>query len=126
MASVAVSYRIELVEGSFFEAVPQEGDCYILKHILHDWDDRACASILKNCRRSIGDAGRLLVIESVIRPGNEPHFGKLLDIEMLAVTEGGRERTEQEYAEMFEKDGFRLTRIVDTLAAPSVIEAEPA
>src|SRR4030095_4148181 len=81
--------RVELIAGSFFDSVPEGGDWYVLKHIVHDWSDDLAIDILRNCRRAMKDGARLVLIESVIEPGNAPHFGKFLDLEMLAITEGG-------------------------------------
>jgi hypothetical protein len=105
--------RCKLVSGSFFDAVPQGADAYILRHIFQDWDDEKCRAILRNCHRAMLPASKLLVIESVIPPGNEPFDGKFLDLVMLLIT-GGKERTENEYRTLFERSGFELTRIVPT------------
>lgn len=118
--------RITTAAGSFFDSVPKGGDTYLLKHILHDWDDARCLQVLRNCRAAISAGGRVLVIESVITSGNEPSFGKLLDLEMIAITEGGIERTEKEFAALFEATGFKLARVVRTPAEPCVVEARPA
>jgi SAM-dependent methyltransferase len=117
--------RVEIVEGSFFEAVPEGGDAYLLKHILHDWSDELALQILRNCRRAVAPRGRVVIIESVIQPGNTPDFGKLLDLEMIAITEGGRERNADEFAALLAAAGFRLSRIVPTAAPTSMIEALP-
>jgi hypothetical protein len=114
--------RFQLVAGSFFESVPPGGDAYILKHILHDWDDERSIAILKRCREAMVDQGRVLVIEQVIPPGNDPFIGKLLDMNMLVMCPGGKERTEAEYQQLFETAGFRLNRIVPTSAFVSVVE----
>jgi hypothetical protein len=119
-----LSRRCQIVSGSFFESVPSGGDAYLLSHIIHDWDEERCLKILENCRRSMPENGRLLLVEMVIPDGNDFHPSKLLDIMMLAFT-GGRERTEQEYADLLAKGGFKLTRVVPTCSAASVIEAEP-
>ena len=118
--------RITTAPGSFFESVPKGGDTYLLKHILHDWDDERCLQILRNCRLVLPAKGRLVIIESVISPGNDPAFGKILDLEMIAITEGGAERTEAQYAALLEAAGFRLARVVPTAAPTSVVEARPA
>jgi hypothetical protein len=118
--------RCQVVAGSFFESIPGGADAYLLRHIIHDWDDAESMAILRNVRRALGKArGRLLVVETVIPPGNEPSFGKLLDLNTL-VNPGGLERTEEEYRRLYESAGFRLTRIVPTAADVSVIEGEPA
>jgi hypothetical protein len=117
--------RIHLVAGDFFESVPAGADAYVLRHIIHDWEEDKAIRILTNVRQAIARDGRLLVVESVIPPGNEPFFGKLLDITMLVIP-GGQERTEQEYRDLFGKAGFRLVRIVPTAAEVSVIEGVAA
>lgn len=113
--------RCSVVPGSFFDAVPTGADAYVLRHIIHDWGEDKCLSILRNCHRAMTSESRLLVIESVIPPGNEPCPGKFLDLVMLLIP-GGKERTEEEYRALFEHAGFELIRIVPTGTAVSVIE----
>jgi hypothetical protein len=117
--------RCATVGGSFFESVPGEGDAYLLRHIIHDWDDGRCLQILGNIRKVIPPTGKLLVVEGVVPPGNGPSFTKLLDLTMLVVP-GGMERTEQEYRDLYARAGFRLGRIVPTRSEVSVIEGVPA
>lgn len=117
-----VADRCLTIDGDFFQTIPLNGDAYILSQILHDWDDERCIHILKNIRHSIASNGKLLVIEAVIPPSNEAHFGKLLDLEMLIMYSGGRERTEVEFSHIFEAAGFRLNRILPTNSYISVIE----
>jgi hypothetical protein len=121
-----VASRCEVVAGDFFESVPPGADGYMLKHILHDWDDERCVRILKNIHAASAPGARLFVIECVIAPGNAPHFGKLLDLQMLVVTSGGRERTRLEWEALLAAGGFTLARVVDTAAAVSVLEATRA
>ena len=116
-----VTNRCETVGGNFFESAPSGGDAYMMKHIIHDWNDEGCIAILKNCRKGITEGGKLLVIEMVVPPGNEPSLSKLLDLQMLAVLPGC-ERTEEEYSALFGAAGFKLTRIVPTMSPYSVIE----
>jgi SAM-dependent methyltransferase len=104
--------RCTVAAGSFFDAVP-EADAYLLKMILHDWNDVKSVEILKNIARSLKPGGKVLVMESVIPPGNEPHPGKFMDINMLAMT-GGRERTEAEFADLFDKAGLKPGKVVHT------------
>jgi hypothetical protein len=124
--SSGLSDRIKIESGSFFDSVPAGGDAYLLSHIIHDWSEEQCLTILGNCRRAMSAGGergsRLLIIEMVLPPGNTPHPGKLLDLMML-VGPGGRERTEQEYAALLAKAGLRLTRVVPTESSASVVEA---
>ncbi|MDX1388290.1 MAG: methyltransferase [Acidobacteriota bacterium] len=113
--------RREVID--FFESVPPGGDAYIMKHIIHDWDDDRARLILTNIREAMGDKkGKVILLESVITPGNEPDFGKFIDIEMLAFP-GGKERTEEEFRGLFDSAGFRLTRVVETESPLSVVEA---
>jgi len=97
-----------------------------MKHIIHDWDDERAGTILKNIHRALAGkpTGKLILLESVIQPGNDPDLGKLVDLEML-VFPGGRERTAEEFAALFAANGFELTRIVPTKSPLCVVEAEP-
>ena len=122
VARAGISDRCRIVGGDFFESVPAEGDAYLLRHVLHDWEDREAVAILRNCREAMRPGGRVLVVESVIPPGNDPCFVKWLDLMMLVV--GGRERTEEQYAGIFSAAGLRLTRVVRTAHEVSVIEGE--
>src|ERR1700722_11439878 len=108
--------------GNFFESVPP-ADAYIMKHIIHDWNDEKSTTILRNCARAGRGKTHVLLVESVVAPGNEPHFAKWLDLEMLLLP-GGKERTEADFAKLFEGAGFKLMRVVPTKGALSVIEAE--
>jgi hypothetical protein len=117
--------RCQVSAGSFFESVPAGADAYLMRHIIHDWDDEKATRILRNVHRAMNKNGRLLVVEGVIPPGNDPGFGKLLDLHMMVVP-GGKERTEEEYRRLYEAGGFRLTRIVPTKAEVSVIEGMKA
>jgi hypothetical protein len=112
--------RCTLESGDFFEAAPKGGDAYIMKRVLHDWDDERCAKILANCCAAMSKKGRVLVVESVIPPGNGPDRGKLADMQMLIM--GGRERTKQEFAAVFRAAGLKLTRVVPTKCPLSIVE----
>jgi hypothetical protein len=114
----------ELVGGDFFEEVPPGGDVYVLSRVLHDWDDGWAAILLANCRRAMGDGGRLLVVSRVVSEGDSPHESKLNDLNMLVMS-GGRERTEHEFRALLERAGFRLTRVIPTSSAASVVEGRP-
>jgi len=116
--------RCRAIAGDFFKSVPRGTDTYILKNVLHDWDDDSAISILKNCRRAMGDSGKLLVIESLLPASNEASFASLLDLNMLVMS-GGQERTEAEFVRLFNASGFCLTRVVPTLALVSIIEGIP-
>lgn len=119
-----LSKRCDAVGGDFFASVPAGGDAYIMKHIIHDWNDERASTILQCCHRQMPAEGRLLVVEMVIPEGNAPSFGKLMDLEMLVLLHS-YERTEAEYRELFNRSGFKLTRIVPTKSAYSVIEGAP-
>ena len=114
--------RVAIESGSFFENVPGGGDAYLLSHIIHDWPEDQCLVILGNCRRAMKPGSRLLIIEMVLPSNGQPHPGKMLDLVML-VAPGGRERTELEYATLLSRAGLRLTRVVPTDSAVSVVEA---
>lgn len=105
--------RISFVPGSFFERVP-EGDVYVLSKILHDWDDERAAAILRAVRAGAPDDARLLVLDSVVAPGNDPAGVKWLDILML-VLQRGRERTEPEWGALLDSAGFRIDQVEDGL-----------
>ena len=127
--------RISTEAGNFFERVPGGGDAYLLSHIIHDWSESKCLTILGNCRRAMKPDSRLLIVEMVLptddaqQPARKAEGGTLdrsihLDIAMLVST-GGQERTEPEYRELLDKAGFRLTQVVPTGSAASVVEAFP-
>jgi hypothetical protein len=115
--------RCQVIGGSFFESVPGGADAYLLRHIIHDWDDEKSARILQNIHRAMGRDGKLLVVESVVPQGNNPSFVKLLDLAMLVIP-GGAERTEEEYRRLYSGAGFRLNRIVQTKTEIGVIEGK--
>ena len=112
--------------GSFFERVPDGCDAYIMKHIIHDWDDEQCRTTLKLMRDKLPTDGRVLVCEMVVTDEPGPTSAKVLDIMMLVITMGGKERTKDEFAELFASSGLRLNRIVPTEGPICVIEAVPA
>ena len=118
--------RINIEGGSFFERVPDGCDAYIMKHIIHDWDDEQCRTTLKLMRDKLPTDGRVLVCEMVVTDEPGPTSAKLLDIMMLVITMGGKERTKDEFAELFASSGLRLNCIVPTEGPICVIEAVPA
>lgn len=121
--AAGMQQRCAAVVCDFFKAAPAGGDVYVMKHIIHDWDDARSILILKNISIAMGDKkGHVVLLESVIPAGPEPDFGKFLDIEMMALP-GGKERTEQEFTALLGAAGFRLTRVVPTTSPVSVIEA---
>lgn len=119
-----IAERIRFVAGDFFAGVPGKGDLYILKSVLHNWDDLAARRILQSCHGNMPGGARLLVIERVIPAVSEASESILFDMNMLVVT-GGRERTEAEYRTLLEKSGFQLIRIMPTQAPVSLLEAVP-
>jgi SAM-dependent methyltransferase len=124
LQAAGVAGRCQAIGGSFFESVPAGADAYLMRHIIHDWDDAKALTILKNVRKVIAGGGKLLLVEGVVPPGNGRSFTKLLDLNMMVIP-GGKERTEAEYRELYAKAGFRLARIVPTASEVSVIEGVP-
>jgi predicted O-methyltransferase YrrM len=106
--------RCELISGDFFEKVPAGGDLYVLKFILHDWPDADCKRIVENCRQAMTPHGRLLIVEHVMTQEKGPHFAKFMDLNMLVLTAGGRERTEHEFSEILSAAGLKLIRMSPT------------
>ncbi len=117
--------RATAVGGDFFTRVPAGADCYLLRHIVHDWDDDRSVTILANCREAMADDGRVLVVEGVVPPGGTPHPSKILDLIMLTVP-GGRERTAEEYDALFARAGLRIERIIPTASPISIVEGARA
>ena len=111
-----VDDRVEFVAGDFFEAVPG-ADAYLLKHILHDWSDEECVEILSTVREAAPEGARLFTCEHVVPGPNEPHLGKLFDVHMMVAT-GGRERTADEYAELYEQAGFEPVELHEAPEVP--------
>ena len=122
MQSQGIAERCELVSGDFFKSVPEGADLHILKQIVHDWDDERATLLLRNCQRALGTGGKVLLIEMVIPPDNQPSPAQAMDLNMLVVL-GGRERTEEEYRDLFQAAGLRLERVIPTHSPFSVIEA---
>ena len=123
LVEAGVADRCELARGSFFEAgaIPAGADAYLMRHIIHDWDDEKSLAILRNCHAAMPTGGKLLLVESVIPPGNGPFATKFLDLTMMLIP-GGKERSALEYRTLYEQAGFELTRIVATTTEISVIE----
>lgn len=121
IAAAGLSNRCQVIGGNFFETVPPGADAYLLRHIIHDWDDEKSVTILRNIHQVMRDNGRILLVEGVVESGNTPQFTKFLDLTMLTIP-GGKERTEEEFRAIFEASGFELTRVVPTKAEVCVIE----
>jgi hypothetical protein len=124
LADRGIAERVTLVPGSFFDAVPAGCDAYLLKHILHDWDDATCVRILAVCRRAMTGTARLLVIETPTETHEATGFGPLSDLQMMVGCDNGRERSRAEYARLVAAAGFRLTRTYP-LPTISILEARP-
>jgi hypothetical protein len=120
-----VSDRVRIEPHDFFKSVPEGGDAYILSHVIHDWSEAQCLTILGHVRKAMKSDARLLLVEMVLPARDEPHFGKILDMVMLALP-GGEERTAEQYEALLAKAGFKLTRVVPTQSTVSVIEAVKA
>jgi hypothetical protein len=123
-----VAERCKIVGGSFFESVPAGAETYMLKHVLHDWNDASATAILASCRGAMAPTATLLIVERVMPEKAE--YGQvieayLLDLEMLVRTPGGRKRTGAEFRALLSAAGFTATRVVPTTAPVSVIEARP-
>ncbi len=118
--------RIAIEAGSFFERVPQDCDAFIMKHIIHDWGDEQCRTILSLMREALPEQGRVLVCDQVVGDEPGPTPAKMLDIEMLVMTVGGKERTEEEFRDLFAASGLKLNRIVRTARPICMVEAVKA
>jgi hypothetical protein len=123
MVKRGLAERVDVVAGDFFADVPA-GDTYILKHILHDWDDAKAVMILRRCKASMRKGGRVVVIEMVLPDDNVPSMAQLMDINMLVLL-SGRERTRQEFAKLFSEAGLKLQRVTATHSPFFIIEAVP-
>ncbi len=117
--------RCKVVSGDFFDSVPGGGDAYLLSNIIHDWDDHQAVRILSRCRAAMTDTSCMLLAEFVLPDGRQPSISKLVDLEMLVITSGGRERTEAEHRTLLGRAGLRLTRIVPSTGPISLVEAVP-
>lgn len=143
VSNFSLRSRCKLIEGNFFKSIPSGSDCYMIKNVILNWDDKSAATILKNCLQAMrktnlkdldkGDIQqvkhRLLIIETIMPEGNEPYFGKFTDILMLALTRGGRLRTEKEFSKLLGSSGFDIINIVkpsDDVSFLSIIEAIPS
>jgi hypothetical protein len=123
IASAGLADRCQAVPCDFFQSVPEGGDAYIMKHIIHDWDDARATKILRNIGKAMGaKRGKVILLESVIAAGAAPDLGKFIDIEMLMMP-GGRERSGEEFRTLFDGAGFEMTKIVPTKSPLSVVEA---
>jgi hypothetical protein len=122
----SVAERCEIVGGDFFQGVPAGADVYFMRVVIHDWNDDDALKILTNCRRAISADGKLLLVESVLKPANRPDLARFNDLTMLVVAPGGRERTAAEFGELLREAGFSLTRVISATELTSIIESRPA
>lgn len=116
--------RCETVSGDFFKSVPAGGDAYLMKWIIHDWDDQKAITILRNCRNEMQPNGKLILVDCVVPETDDPHFSKFIDLNMLVMT-GGKERTAKEFEKLLSEAGFKMLRVVPTKVPTSIVEAEP-
>ena len=123
--AAGLAERCETVSGDFFKSVPTGGDAYVMKWIIHDWDDQKAITILRNCRNEMRSNGKLILVDCVVPETNEPHFSKFIDLNMLVMT-GGKERTAREFEELLADAGFKLLRVIPTDVPTSIVEAAPA
>ena len=123
LEEAGVADRCATASGDFFAALPPGGDLYLLRRIIHDWDDERASTILRRCAEAMAPGGKVLVIEGIIPPGNDPSEIKLLDVQMLVMT-GGRERTAEEYHRLFAAAGLRPARTLPVAGEIAILEAE--
>jgi len=121
LEAASVAERCARVGGDFFTRPLPAGDIYLLRQVIHDWDDARSSDILRNCAHAMAPDGRVLVIEALIPPGNDPSPVKLLDLQMLVMT-GGRQRTEEEYRQLYAAADLQLMRILPTNTQFSIVE----
>lgn len=128
LAEAGLTHRCEFIAGNFFDSVPESGDAYLLKAVIHDWDDERSAVILYNCRRAIPHSGKMLLIERImpdhLEASAQHRAIARADLNML-IGPGGRERTEADFRSLLHSSGFNLTKIVPTALEYSILEAIP-
>jgi hypothetical protein len=122
VAGANVSERIETIGGNFFEEIPVQADVYLMKHIIHDWNDEQSLTILRSLAKSAPAGAKLLLIESVVEEDDAPSMSKVMDLNMLVNT-GGKERTAMEYASLLAESGFKLTNVYPTPSPVQIVEA---
>ena len=110
---------------TFFKQFPRGQDAYLMRVVIHDWNDEDALKILKNCRRAIPVHGKLLLVESILKPPNQPDPARFNDLTMLVVAPGGRERTEREFSELLHRAGFSLSRVIPATGLTSIVESQP-
>lgn len=123
--AAGIADRCAAIAGNFFQSVPAGGDVYMMKWIIHDWDDEKATKILKNIRSQIPQTGRVIIVDCVVPEGDDSDFSKFFDLNMMVMT-GGKERTAKEFDELLSGAGFRFLRVIPTDLPTSIVEAEPA
>ncbi len=126
LQKMEVFERIKIMEGDFFSGAPANAGLYILKNIIHNWNDQDCIRILGNIQRQMPDNGKVMIIEMIIPEGNKSSFSKLLDIQMLVSMKGGKERTVREFRDLMSESGLSRPRIIPTIAPLALIIAGKA
>ena len=124
LQALGVADRVTIQGGNAFDSVPSGADAYLLSHVIHDWNEDKCLTILRNCRAAMTPTSRLLIIELVLREGNAPGFGSA-DMMMMTLT-GGAERTAREFASLLARAGLTMTRVLPTTTSASIVEAQSA
>ena len=122
LEEAGVADRCEVIGGDMLQGVPMGADAYVIKRVLMDWGDEQATKLLRNCADAMPEDGKVLAVEMVLPPGNEPHPGKVFDVLMLLIHAGGRIRTEAEFRELFAAAGLRLARVIPTASPNSVLE----
>ncbi|WP_052424098.1 methyltransferase [Nonomuraea candida] len=125
LAEEGLAERAQVVSGDMFAEVPAGGDVYLLASVLHNWDDDAAVTILGNVRAAMNPGGRVLLLEVVLPDSEEPHLGKDIDMRMLAIFNGGTERSREEYSALLDRAGLALGKVVELGSGASLIEAVP-
>lgn len=125
IAAEGLAERCELVGGDFFASVPAGGDAYLLASVLHNWDDADSVRILRNVRAAMNPDGRVLLLEAVLPDDDAPHLGKDVDMRMLAIFDGGLERSREEYAALLRQADLELVQVVELATGTSLVEARP-
>jgi SAM-dependent methyltransferase len=125
LAAEGLADRAEVVAGDFFASVPEGGDVYLLASVMHNWDDDDALTILRNVRRAMNPGGRVLILEVVLPDDDAPHLGKDIDMRMLAIFNGGTERSRGEYAALLGRADLELAEVVELGSGASLIEAKP-
>jgi hypothetical protein len=125
LEAAGIGDRCATMAGDFFKAVPAGGELYIMKWIIHDWDDERAIRILRNCRSQMPPDGRVIIVDTVVPEGNEADFSKFFDLNMMVMT-GGKERTAKEFDQLLAAAGFRFLRVIPTDTPTSMVEGQPA